>query len=109
MPFEEGNNFSKGRPKGSTNKVFLPIKELIKEHGEGEDPDTGKPRITTLMEKLYTLSMGGNVLAIKEYLDRVVGKSKESIDLTSDGEKLQPSTIVILPKAEQNEKRPDDL
>ena len=100
MPKEKGSEKSGGREKGTPNKVNLPIKELIKEHGEGMDLVTGESRITSLMEKLYALSMTGNVPAIKEYLDRVVGKAKESIDLTNDGQKFEAPIIQILPKTE---------
>lgn len=64
------------------------VKEIIGQHGVEVDDLKKKERILVLLDKLYEAGMKGNIFAIKEYLDRQLGKSKDSIDITSKGKRV---------------------
>lgn len=77
------------------------VKELIAQHGSEVDPLRKQARTLVLMDKLYELGVSSNnIPAIKEYLDRQLGKSKESIDHTTGGERIVPIINVLPPKSE---------
>lgn len=77
------------------------VKDLLSQHGSEIDPLKQKERLLVLMDKLYDAGVkDGNIPAIKEYLDRMMGKSKESLDIKSDGERIIPQ-IIILPKKDE--------
>lgn len=97
---ENGSNWG-GKRKNSGRKPLLgkeeleAVKALIAQHGAEEDEKTKKIRTLALLEKLYDLGIAGNVSAVREYLDRVMGRSKESVDVTTDGKAL-PQPILKL-------------
>ena len=78
-----------GRPKGSKAKHTIEgeafrvalIAAVLKEKA---------PIIRALLDK----AIGGDVPALKEINDRVLGKSKESLDLTSKGNEIQMPTLI---------------
>lgn len=78
-----------GRPKGSKAKHTIQgeayraalIAAVLKEKA---------PIIQALIAK----AIGGDVPALKEINDRVLGKSTENIDLTTQGDKLQMPTLI---------------
>jgi hypothetical protein len=95
-----------GKREGSGRKPLLNkedlaiVKELICQHGSEIDPLESKERALVLMDKLYEHGKTGNIPAIKEYLDRQLGKSRESIDHTSGGERVIPVINILPPKSE---------
>jgi hypothetical protein len=50
----------------------------------------------SLVAALVKEGMDGNVQAIKELVDRIEGKARESIDHTTKGEKIQQTNYTIL-------------
>lgn len=66
-------------------------KELIAEYKEalGESLPLIKPI-------LIAKALEGDMSAIKEIHDRVMDKAKQSTDITSDGEKIQPILVKFL-------------
>lgn len=111
MSLEKLENVEKsthgGYREGSGRKPLLNkedlaiVKDLLNQHGSEIDPLKKKERLLVLMDKLYELgSNEGNIAAIKEYFDRMMGKSKESLDIKSDGERIIPQ-IIILPKKDE--------
>jgi hypothetical protein len=78
-----------GRPKGSKAKHTIQgeayraalISAVLKEKAP-------------LIQALIAKAIGGDVPALKEINDRVLGKSTESIDLTTQGDKLQMPTLI---------------
>ena len=93
----------KGKHKGTEN--LIPVKP-----GEVRNP-TGANQYTylrdaglkvldhgnleKLLETLNKLGRRGNVLAIRELLDRVFGKAQQNIDLSNKDKTLQPPIINI--------------
>lgn len=49
-----------------------------------------------LVEALIKKGLSGDVPALREIQDRVLGKPKEVLDVTTDGEPLQQSVIVAI-------------
>lgn len=76
-----------GRKKREDLEVVKKIKEIIEMHGIEEVyvQKGGKveklTRVAVLLESLYREGANGNVQAIKEYFDRQIGRSKESLAL----------------------------
>jgi hypothetical protein len=84
-----GRRSGAGRPKGSKAKHTIQgeafrvalIAAVLKEKA---------PLIRALIDK----AKGGDIPALKEINDRVLGKSTESIDLTSKGNELKMPTLI---------------
>jgi hypothetical protein len=72
-----------GRPKGVYNTSTLNAiafrEALFAAVAKEKEP---------IFQALIKEAKAGNIPAIKEILDRILGRSKEFMDLTSDGEKL---------------------
>jgi hypothetical protein len=64
QPGQSGNPL--GRPKGSLNKTTIFTQDLLREDVE------------VMMKKLKELALGGNLMAIKLWLERVVPIAKDS-------------------------------
>lgn len=64
-PFQPGNKFGKGRPKGSRNKTTIALEALI--DGEGEE----------VIRTLINSAKNGNIVAARALLDRLVPPRKE--------------------------------
>lgn len=84
-----------GKREGSGRKPMLGkeelkrVKELIAQHGSEYDELKKKERCLALLDVLYQEGIGKrNIAAIKEYLDRQLGKPSQGIDMTSKGDKL---------------------
>lgn len=84
-----------GKREGSGRKPLIDKDEidrvnlLISQHGLEPDPKDKqkRTRILRLMDELYELGTKGkkkNLAAIKEYLDRQIGKSKEHVEHTGN-------------------------
>jgi len=75
-----------GKREGAGRKPLLNqadlalVKTLIGQHGSELDPLKKKEKVLVLMDVLYQEGQKGNIIAVKEYLDRQMGKSKESIN-----------------------------
>ena len=80
-----------GRPKGSKARHTLKamalrayiIDEVVKEK---------KKLVKAMIDK----AIGGDIIAIRESLDRTLGKSKEQVDVTSGGEKIEGVKVTIV-------------
>jgi hypothetical protein len=59
-PFEPGNKFGRGRPRGSRNRVTTRVKELLEGHAD------------SLARKLLLEAMQGNMLAMKLCIERLM-------------------------------------
>ena len=51
---------------------------------EADDPDAKRQRCALLLDTLYTEGRAGNIVAIKELLDRAYGKPVQKHDVTID-------------------------
>lgn len=91
MPFAKGNTLSKGRPKSNNTKQSEALKEYLIEQVIKEK----KPLIAALIKR----GKAGDVSAIRDIFDRILGRAKESVDLTSGGEKITGIEYVV-PKNE---------
>jgi hypothetical protein len=93
-----------GPRKGSGRKPLISkdeierVKRLIEEHSMDIDPKDKKKRIRILriLDVLYEegTKKKPNIAALKEYLDRQLGKSKEHVELKGD----LPFNITIVKK-----------
>ena len=94
-PFKKGEDSRrnlKGRPK------IPDISEVIaKILSEEED---GQTALEAVLISLRTKAIKGDVRAIQELLDRAYGKSKQSIDHTTAGEKITGFTLEVISKNE---------
>ena len=88
IPFKKGNPGGPGRPKLPDLKEIL-AKVLSKENEEG------KSEAEQILEALKRQAKAGNVKASQLLLDRGYGKVKESLDITTDGEKINKPSIQI--------------
>lgn len=87
--FQKGNHARKKAPhtiQAEAFKKYL-IEQVIKE---------AKPIVQALIAK----GKQGDVQALKEIFDRILGRSKENLDITSLGEQLG---VVVLPIKQINE------
>ena len=76
--FIKGNKFGKGQKKGNNVKsVSMLIKALV------TDDD-----VVAIVKVLVDKAKGGDLKAITELFDRLVGKARQSIELETTGEKL---------------------
>jgi len=94
---EDGRKEDGQKKKADVKAMVLLAQEQKANHAMGEveilinDKDNpGAPQrlkvtpVETLMYKLYTVGVGGNVQAITAYLDRFAGKPKQSIEHTGE-------------------------
>lgn len=87
-PFEPGNKFGRGRPKGSRNRSVAPTKQLLEEYG---------PHLT---RKLIGMALEGNPQAMRICMERLLPaphdarapmnlpKTKSAGDVASAAEKV---------------------
>lgn len=78
-----GARLNAGRKPNKDKAMIRKMKAKIEKHGLGMEVANGKKqtRIEILLTVLFREGAKGSVAAIKEYFDRQVGKSKESIEL----------------------------
>ena len=65
-PFEPGNKFGRGRPRGSRNKKTLLIQGLLDEYAP------------SLIRKALVLAMGGDGTVLRVFLDRLLPRPQDS-------------------------------
>ena len=89
VPGVSGN--PEGRPPETPEQKIVKraIKELVKEYKE--DLAQVLPQIRPI---LIAKAVEGDMVAIKEIHDRVMDKSKQPTDITSDGEKISNQVLV---------------
>ena len=87
-----------GRPKGAVSDKTRK-KQLLEEYLLEEVIKEKKQ----IVKALIRTAKKNNIQAIKEILDRVLGRSKESVDITSGGER-----IGLFDFTKQNENRNDN-
>jgi hypothetical protein len=81
MPFEPGKSGNPGgRPKRDASLTGILRKELNR---KGPDKVAKKTRI---VGKLLELADGGDLAAVKYVFDRIDGRPRESMELTTSGE-----------------------
>ncbi|GHU98482.1 hypothetical protein FACS189483_06550 [Spirochaetia bacterium] len=81
MPFEPGQSGNPGgRPKRDTSLTGILRKELNK---KGADKVAKKTRI---VGKLIELADGGDLAAVKYVFDRIDGRTRETMEITTSGE-----------------------
>lgn len=89
----------KGRPPGPNSKTILRRFFALEE--KTRNPVTGAEEHMSQLEILFLQQMAkarkGDLAALKELLDRYEGRPQQSIDHTSDGEKL-PTPILPAPQ-----------
>jgi hypothetical protein len=104
-PFQKGTT---GNPNGRPAKIHC-VTSLLAELLNG-DPEKvkakwvkGKPTGAMIVALAMFAKMGrGDLTAIKEGLDRVEGKVKDLVDMTSNGGSIGHTTIVVeSPEAKQ--------
>ena len=93
-PFEPGKSGNPaGRPKGLPNSKtilnkFLALEEKVR------NPVTGLEEEMSQLEIIYLQQIAkarkGDLKAMKEIMDRLEGKSMQSVDHTTQGEKITP-------------------
>ena len=91
-----------GRPKDTEEDKIIKraVKELVKEYKE--DLAQILPQIKPVITKK---ALDGDMTAIKEIHDRVMDKSKQPTDITSDGEKINQLLVQFLNGKEANDNR----
>jgi len=89
-----------GRKPDPERQAVIRLKKEISDFISGTDPVKKQKRMLVVTQALYKEASHGNIQAIKEWNDRAIGKAKESVDVTSDGEKLDTYTIKIIPPKE---------
>ena len=85
--FKDGNEGGPGRPPDTEEKKLVKkaVRELVKEYEESLAD--ALPQISPI---LIAKAIQGDVSAIKELHDRVMGKPPQRTDITSGGEKIIP-------------------
>jgi hypothetical protein len=94
-PFPKGNNANpNGRPKK------LPALDLIMANVLGAEKD-GISAGEAIIMKLREQALKGDIKAAQILLDRAYGKSKQNIDITTQGEKVTVPTIIFTKDADK--------
>lgn len=88
-PGQSGN--PAGRPVGSKNLSTI-LRDMLEEEIDVKVDDTGRKERRKFSEliirKLIKRASDGDPRAIKEIFDRIEGRAKQSVDVTTDGKPL---------------------
>ena len=88
-PGQSGN--PAGRPDGSKNLSTI-LRDMLEEEIDVKVDDTGRKERRKFSEliirKLIKRASDGDPRAIKEIFDRIEGRAKQSVDVTTDGKPL---------------------
>jgi hypothetical protein len=76
--------------------LSLPISEVMKIAGQKDDPNNILPSMLRIAAKELLGNRGKEMLS--EMLDRANGKSKQSHDLTSEGQRIEITPISFRPQ-----------
>ena len=88
IPFVKGHKGGPGRPK-------LPDLKEIMAKVLGGQTEEGRTEAEAIIEAMKRKAKSGDVKATQLLLDRGFGKVKESLDITTDGEKINKPSIQI--------------
>lgn len=66
----------------------------------------GDAEMTKLIKALYDAAVRGNVRAAEALLDRAYGKAKQSVDVTTDGEKISNVNVTYINKLNEHTGEP---
>lgn len=103
----EHTKFSKGQsgnPNGRPKK--LPSIDLLMAEVMGEEKD-GITAAQAILNMLRGKAAKGDIKAAQLLLERAYGKSKQNIDITTQGEKVTIPTIIFTMENNNNEKNND--
>jgi hypothetical protein len=92
VPYQPGQSGNPaGRPKLTPEEkaVKKALKEMVKEYKEKL-----ADALIDISPVLIAEALKGNITAIKEINDRVMGKPEQQTDITSGGEKINPIPIL---------------
>jgi hypothetical protein len=81
-----------GNPNGRPKK--LPVLDIIMANVMGQEKD-GITAAEAIIMKLREQAAKGDIKAAQLLLDRAYGKSKQNIDITTQGEKVTVPTIIF--------------
>src|ERR1700682_4801611 len=65
IPFQQGNTFGRGRPKGCRNKATIALQEMLDGHGE------------SITRKCALLALKGDPTALRLCMERLIPPRKE--------------------------------
>lgn len=109
MAYEKQGGWG-GRRANSGRKPLLEkaeidhVRALIAQHGS--EPHNEKSKQARILDVLDTLYEEGvinkSMFALKEYTDRQVGKVKESVDITTNNEKINMGVVYLPSKTNEN-------
>jgi len=94
MRYKKGTS---GNPKGAPQK-FEQHAVLALQHAEGKDPTTKRIRRIEMLDALYKKGKGGDVQAIKVYLERAYGMPTARVEQDITGEIRQTPEYTELVK-----------
>lgn len=77
-----------GRPKKEWTWRSLLV-EVAEEIEEGSN----EPKKKLMAKKLVAKALEGDTTALREFGDRIDGRSAQSVDVTSDGERIEGITV----------------
>lgn len=90
--FKKGENHNpKGRPKRGYDLIVM-----IDEALEGVSADGVRTRARAMVEAMVSKAAEGDPDATKEVLDRMLGKAKQSMELSTPDERSVPERIAAL-------------
>ena len=101
-----GARLNAGRKPNRDKEAVRKMKSKIEQHGLKTEVINGKKqsRVEILLTVLFREGAKGNVSAIKEYFDRQVGRSKESIELGNpEGRVFQVNISTVNHKNNDNQ------
>ncbi len=93
---KSGNTVNVGRPKK------LPSIDLLMAEVMGEEKD-GITAAQAILNMLRGKAAKGDIKAAQLLLERAYGKSKQNIDITTQGEKVTVPTIIFTKENKQGE------
>lgn len=96
----------KGRGKGTLNSKTI-IKRWLALTEDVKNPVTGvtenMSQLDIMVLKQVAAGRKGDLKALRELLDRFEGKAQQNVDMTSQGEKIEPMVIYRPEKLSDNE------
>lgn len=95
-----------GRKPLLNKEDILRVKELIAQHGSEFDEKSKKERLLVMMDMLYKEGTKGNIMAAKEYMDRMMGRARQTIGLDGGSE---DKPIAILTHVRSNNSNKEDI
>ena len=102
MPFEKGHNLSKGRPKGSPNKVESTTKKFLQDLIDGNTD-----KITTELNSLKGKAFLDAVFNFMEYVQPKLSRSEVELDIIEDEIDLSKLPQDVLDKLLDSENNQD--